>query len=100
VSRAKVKGDGEKGDNSRQKEVQDEEVEKKKTEAHTSTPPNKRNQSQEGEISKNMKYHKNPPILTITKDDADFIAEKVQDRGENALLATESQREDVMENIE
>jgi hypothetical protein len=46
-----------------------------------------------------MKYHKNPPVLTITEDDAKFIAEKVQDRGENAVLAAEEQREEIMEKL-
>ena len=46
-----------------------------------------------------MKYHKNSPVLTITKDDAEFIIDKFQDRGENAVLAIEVQREEIMENL-
>jgi hypothetical protein len=46
-----------------------------------------------------MKYHKNPPVLTITEDDAEFVADKVQDRGENAVLAAEVQREEIMEKL-
>jgi hypothetical protein len=48
---------------------------------------------QEEEIRKKMKYHKNHPTITITKDDADFVADKVQDGGEDKVRATEVQRE-------
>jgi hypothetical protein len=37
-----------------------------------------------------MKYHKNPPVLTIIEDDVEFVVDKVHDRGENELLATEA----------
>jgi hypothetical protein len=46
-----------------------------------------------------MKYHKNPPVLIITEDDAKFIADKVQDRGENEILAVEVKREEIMEKL-
>jgi hypothetical protein len=65
----------------------------------TSTPPKKRTGTQEGEIRKKMKYHKNPPTITITEDDAEFVADKVQDRGEDAVCATEAQREEIMEKL-
>jgi hypothetical protein len=71
----------------------------KKIEAQTSTPPKKRTRTHEAEIRKKMKYHKNPPSLTIIEDDTKFVIEKFQDKGGNALLAEESQREEIMENI-
>jgi hypothetical protein len=99
VSRTEVKGDGEKGDNSHPKEVKYGEATKKKTEVQTSTPTKKRMGTQEAEIRKKMKYHKNPPTITITEDDAELVADKVQDRGEDVVRATEAQREEIMEKL-
>jgi hypothetical protein len=42
-----------------------------------------------------MKYHKKPPILTITEDDVELVADKVQD----TFLTTEEQREEIMANL-
>jgi hypothetical protein len=42
-------------------------------------------------------YHKNPLVLIITEDDVESVADKFQDRGENAILAAEAQREEIME---
>ena len=64
-----------------------------------STPTKKRTGTQEGEIRKKMKYQKNPPVLTIIEDDVDFIANKVQDIGENGVLAAKAQREEIMEKL-
>jgi hypothetical protein len=65
----------------------------------TSTPTKKRMGTQEAEIRKNMKYHKNPPMITITEDDVELVANKVQDRGEDVVCATEVQREEIMEKL-
>jgi len=46
-----------------------------------------------------MKYHKNPPIITITKYDVELVAEKVQDRGEDVVCTKKAQREEIMEKI-
>jgi hypothetical protein len=46
-----------------------------------------------------MKYHKNPPTITITEDDVELVADKVQDRGEDVVRATEAQREEIMEKL-
>jgi hypothetical protein len=46
-----------------------------------------------------MKYHKNPPTITITEDDSEFIADKVQDREEDVVCAVEAQREEIMEKL-
>jgi hypothetical protein len=35
-----------------------------------------------------MKYTKEDPIITLTEDDAEFMAEKVYDRGEEVVHAT------------
>jgi hypothetical protein len=51
-------------------------------------------------MKKKMKYHKNPLVLTITEDDVEFVSDKVHDRGENALVSAEAQREDIMNNLE
>jgi hypothetical protein len=32
-----------------------------------------------------MKYHKKPPVITITEDDVELVADKVQDRGEDVV---------------
>jgi hypothetical protein len=48
-----------------QKEAKDDNEKKKKHEVWTSTPMKKSMGTQEGEIRKNIKYHKNPPVLTI-----------------------------------
>jgi hypothetical protein len=39
-----------------------------------------------------MKFHKNPPMITITEDDVELVAHKVQDRGEDVVRATKKQR--------
>jgi hypothetical protein len=54
---------------------------------------------QEGETRKKMNYHKNPPILTITEDDVEFIVDKFQYRGEDVVHATDAQREEIMEKL-
>jgi len=46
-----------------------------------------------------MKYPKNPPVVTITGDDEEFIADKVQDRGENTILVEKVQREEINEKL-
>jgi hypothetical protein len=46
-----------------------------------------------------MNYHKNPPVLTIKEEDAEFVVDKIQDRGENIVIATEAQREKIMEKL-
>jgi hypothetical protein len=46
-----------------------------------------------------MKAQKKAPQLTITEDDAELVADKVQDRGEEALYVTESQREELMKKL-
>jgi recombinational DNA repair ATPase RecF len=97
VSRKEVKGNGEK-DNYHMKEVKHGE-ETKKIEVQNSTPKKKRTVTQEAEIRKNMKYHKNPPTITITKDDVELVAEKLQDRGEDVVRATKAQREEIMEKL-
>jgi NACalpha-BTF3-like transcription factor len=81
------------------KEVKYGETTKMKTEAQTSTPTKKRMGAQEEEIRKKMKYHKNPPTITITEDDVELVADKVQDRGEDVVRATEAQREEIMEKL-
>jgi hypothetical protein len=43
-----------------------------------------------------MKYHKKPPVITITEDDVELVADKVQDRGEDVVCTTEVQREEIM----
>jgi hypothetical protein len=45
----------------------------------------KRTGTHEEEIRKKMKYHKNPPTITTTEDDADLVADKVQDREEDVV---------------
>jgi hypothetical protein len=37
-----------------------------------------------------MKYTNNALIITLTKDDAEFVADKVQDRGENVVCIIEA----------
>jgi hypothetical protein len=49
--------------------------------------------TQEVEIRKRMKNHKNPPTITIIEDDVDLVANEVQDRGDDVVYATEEQRE-------
>jgi hypothetical protein len=46
-----------------------------------------------------MKYHKNPPVVTLTEDNVEIVADKVQDRGEDVVHATKAQREDIMEKL-
>jgi hypothetical protein len=46
-----------------------------------------------------MKVQKKTPQLTITEDDVELVANKVQDRGEEALYVTESQREELMKKL-
>jgi hypothetical protein len=46
-----------------------------------------------------MKYHKNTPMITIIEDDAELVAEKFQDRGEDVVRATEVKREEIMEKL-
>jgi hypothetical protein len=46
-----------------------------------------------------MKAQKNPIELTIIEDDAELVVDKVQDRGEEALYETLSQREELMTKI-
>jgi hypothetical protein len=45
-----------------------------------------------GEHRKKMRAQKNPIELTITEDDTELVADKVQDRGGEALYVKESQR--------
>jgi hypothetical protein len=70
-----------------------------KTETQNSTPTKKRMRAQEEEIRKNMKYHKNPPTITIKEDNVNMVAEKVQGRGEDLVCATKVQREEIMEKL-
>jgi hypothetical protein len=51
---------------------------------------------QEEETHKKMKYHKKPPVITITEDDAELVADKFQDRGEDVVHVVEAQREEIM----
>ena len=67
-----------------------------KTEAQTSTPNKKRMRAHEEEIRKKMKYHKNPPTITITKNDVELVEDKVQDRGEDVVRVAEAQREEII----
>jgi hypothetical protein len=43
-----------------------------------------------------MKYHNKPPIITITEDDVELVADKVQDRSKNVVRTIEAQREEIM----
>jgi hypothetical protein len=43
-----------------------------------------------------MKYHKKPPVITITEDDAELVEYKVQDRGEDVVCITEAQMEEII----
>jgi hypothetical protein len=43
-----------------------------------------------------MKYTKEGPIITLTEDDTKFMADKVQDRGEDVVHDIESHREEIM----
>jgi hypothetical protein len=45
---------------------------------------------------KKMKYTKEGPVITLTEDDVEFVADKVQDRGEDVVHAAEAQREEIM----
>jgi hypothetical protein len=44
-------------------------------------------------VHKKRKYKIEDPDITLTWDDGDLIADKVQDRSEEAVRTTESQRE-------
>jgi hypothetical protein len=46
-----------------------------------------------------MKYHKNPSSITIIEDYGEFVAYKVQDRGEDVVCATKAQKEEIMETL-
>jgi hypothetical protein len=48
------------------------------------------------EMHKKMKYTKEGPVITLTEDDVEFVADKVQDRGEDVVCVAESQREEIM----
>jgi hypothetical protein len=91
MSREEVKDDDKNGETSQSKE---EDAHKKKTEALMSQK--KRTGTKEEEIVKKMKYHKNPPIITVTEDDVELVADKVQDKGEDLVRTIESQREEIM----
>jgi hypothetical protein len=65
----------------------------------TDTPPKRKSTMQMGEQRKKMKAQKNPIQLTITEDDTELVADKVQDRGEDTLYVTESQREEIMKKL-
>jgi nucleoside-triphosphatase THEP1 len=54
---------------------------------------------QMGEKKKKMKEQNNPIELTIIEDDTELVVDKVQDRGEELLYVTESQREELMNTI-
>jgi hypothetical protein len=84
VSREEVKGDAKNGETSRPKE---EDAQKKKSGVHPSQA--KRTAMQEEETCKKMKYHKKPPVITITEDDVELVADKVQDRGEDVVHTAE-----------
>jgi hypothetical protein len=43
-----------------------------------------------------MKYTKKPPVITLTEDDVELVADKVQDRGEDVVHTVEAQREEIM----
>jgi gamma-glutamyl phosphate reductase len=46
-----------------------------------------------------MKYHKKPPVITITEDDVKLVADKVQDIGEYVVRVVEAQREEIMDKL-
>jgi hypothetical protein len=48
---------------------------------------------------KKMKAHKEIPQLTLTEDDAELIAEKVQDRMEESWYDVEKQREEIVNKL-
>jgi hypothetical protein len=37
-----------------------------------------------------MKYHKKPPVITITEDDVELVADKFQDKEEDVVLTAKS----------
>lgn len=43
-----------------------------------------------------MKYTKEGPIITLTKDYVEFMADKVQDWGEDVVCTAEAHREEIM----
>jgi hypothetical protein len=65
----------------------------------TETPPKRKSTMQIGEQRKKMKAQRKAPQLTITEDDTELVAEKVQDQGEEALYVAESQREELMKKL-
>jgi hypothetical protein len=64
-----------------------------------STPTKKRTGTQEGEIRKKMKYHKNPQysLLQKTMQNSSQIKSKIE--GKMQYIATEVQREEIMEKL-
>jgi hypothetical protein len=43
-----------------------------------------------------MKYTKEDQVITLREDDANFMEDKVQDRGEEVVGCVESQRQEIM----
>jgi hypothetical protein len=46
-----------------------------------------------------MKYTTEDPFITLIEDDAEFIVEKVQDRGEEVVHIAVAQRKEIMEKL-
>jgi hypothetical protein len=50
-------------------------------------------------VHEKIKYTKKYPTITLTKDDAKFVADKIQDRGEEVVRIVEAQKEDIMDKL-
>jgi hypothetical protein len=50
-------------------------------------------------VHENIKYTTKYPTITLTKDDAKFVVDKIQGRGEEVVCIVEAQREDIMDKL-
>jgi hypothetical protein len=69
------------------------------TTMQTETLPMKRTILQSGGQCKKMKVHKGVPELTLTEDDAELVAEKVQDHATEAWDDAEKKREEIIKKL-
>jgi hypothetical protein len=92
-------GEAQKNDNIPSQEEESGDLPEVKNPMQTETTPKRISMMKIGGQCKKMRVHKETPQLTITEDDAELVADKVQDRGEEALYVVESQREELMKNL-
>jgi hypothetical protein len=90
MSREEVKGDAKNGETSQPEE---EEAQRRRVGCN----PHRRRELQcRRRKCKKMKYIRSLHVITLTEDDAELVVDKVQDRGEDVVRATEAQREEIM----